>query len=79
MLPESEPVNLLIPTVEVVLIGTDGHFQRETFLVDSGADISLAPRRLCDKLGLDWEDGQPTRLNFDKPNLVTKFELVEDG
>ena len=133
LLPTTESVNPLVPTIEVVLIGAEGRLQCETFLVDSGADISLAPRGLCDALGLDWNAGQPTRLNgisprpecavearvfeieflipaasisvavpvcfadgdtsqilgregffdcfrieFDKPNFVTRFELVDD-
>ena len=55
----------------------------ETFLVDSGADISLAPRRLCNMLGLDWDAGQHIDLNGISPRpecavaaRVFKVELL---
>ena len=59
----AEPDSLLVPTLEVLLPTHDGRLRRTEFLVDSGADISMAPRRLCDALGLDWDTGEPIILN----------------
>ena len=133
LLPQDGPPNPLVPTMDVLLSGPDGRLREVTFLVDSGADISMAPRGLSEELGLDWDAGQPMllhgisnrpecavparvfqvelwiaelgismdipicfadgdaslilgregffdcfRIEFDKPNFVTKFTLVED-
>jgi hypothetical protein len=47
--------------------------------VDSGADISMASRRLCDSLGLDWEAGQPVNLNgiSPKPECAVAARVFE--
>jgi hypothetical protein len=62
-----EPAATLVPTLKAVFVTTDGRTLRERFLVDSGADISMAPRRLCDLLGLDWHAGEPVSLNGISP------------
>ena len=40
-----------------VLLWEAGSLEPRHFLVDSGADLSLASRHLCDSLGKKWEDG----------------------
>jgi len=62
LLPPGGQVNPLVPALDVLLVGKSGRSQLETFVVDSGADISLAPRQLCDELGLRWGDGAPIEL-----------------
>jgi hypothetical protein len=53
--------------VDVAFALNDGRMLPARFLVDSGADISMAPRKLCDKLGLDWEAGEPVSLKGISP------------
>ena len=60
-------VPILAPTLEVIIAAQGEHAVLETFLVDSGADISMASRRLCDELRLDWNDGEPIDLNGISP------------
>jgi predicted aspartyl protease len=38
-----------------VMLRTPAGDRSEHFLLDTGADCSLAPRRLADQLGLNWE------------------------
>lgn len=45
------------PTLRVLLREADG-LEPHHFLVDSGADLSLASRDLCDSLSITWEDGE---------------------
>ncbi len=73
------PDTPLVPAIEVVLATRDGRLLLETFLVDSGADISMAPRRLCDALGLDWEAGEPITLNgiSPKPECAVAARVFE--
>lgn len=54
-----ESVGPLVPAVDLIFIAGDGSLRLESFLIDSGADISMAPRHLCKELGLDWETGDP--------------------
>ena len=51
------------PILDTLLVRTDGQMIRESFLVDSGADNSMGPRELCDRLGYDWALGTPTILD----------------
>jgi hypothetical protein len=51
-----------LPVLDIFLRTAGGSFVREVFVVDSGADLSMGPRRLCDLLGIDWDDGQPIEL-----------------
>ncbi len=67
LLAPDEPVTSLLPTLDVALAAGDSRLLLETFLVDSGADISMAPRQLCDELGLDWETGEPINLKGISP------------
>jgi len=46
-----------LPVLDVFLRTHGGAFVREVFVVDSGADLSMGPRRLCDLVGLTFEDG----------------------
>lgn len=79
LLPPSAPVHPLLPTLEVLLVGSGGRCQLETFLVDSGADISLAPRQLCHELGLRWSDGVPIELLgiSPKPECAVPARILE--
>ncbi len=45
------------------------------FIVDSGADISLAPRGLAERIGVDWAKGKRARLSGISP----KPECSVDG
>ncbi|HKI30264.1 MAG TPA: hypothetical protein VKA46_00130 [Gemmataceae bacterium] len=47
-----------LPVLDVYLRTAGGSFVREVFVVDSGADVSMGPRRLCELVGLRWEDGE---------------------
>jgi len=38
-----------------------------SFIVDSGADISLAPRQLAERIGLDWDEGSKITLSGISP------------
>ena len=58
-----EPRPLLAPFLRT----TSGRFVRETFVVDSGADFSMASRDVCELLGLDWSEGELTQLRGISP------------
>jgi hypothetical protein len=80
LLAPDQPLSVLVPTVDVAFAGSDSRLLLRTFLVDSGADISMAPRQLCDDLGLDWEDGVPIDLKGISPKpecavLARVFEI----
>ena len=47
----------LLPLIEVSVRGTTGRLMQWSFLVDSGAELSMGSRALCEKLGLDWRTG----------------------
>jgi len=51
-----------LPILDVFLRTADGSFVREVFVVDSGADLSMGPRSLCDLMGIGWGDGEPIEL-----------------
>ena len=51
-----------LPVLDVYLRAANGIFVREVFVVDSGADVSMGPRRLCELVGLRWEDGDMTQI-----------------
>lgn len=38
-----------------VAVRTPGGYRTYRFLIDTGADFSLAPRRLAQQIGLDWD------------------------
>lgn len=56
-----------VPTIRCWLFGSNDQAFEEQFLIDSGADVSLAPRRLLDELQLDWNQGQPMTLHGISP------------
>ncbi len=62
VLPPTEPLNPKVPAIDVLLSGRDRRALRRTFVVDSGADVSLAPRRLCELLGFNWNSGAAMTL-----------------
>jgi hypothetical protein len=49
-------VSVYRPVLPVLVHGLHGFIERD-FLVDSGADLSMAPHELCRQLGLRWQDG----------------------
>ena len=66
-LPGEEGQETRVPVADVYLRSTDGVLVREVFVVDSGADVSLAPRWLCEVLGIAWETGTPTHVRGISP------------
>ena len=52
-----------LPVLDVYLRAANGSFIREVFVVDSGADVSMGPRRLCELVGLRWEEGELTQVS----------------
>ena len=53
VLPPTEPIDPKVPAIDVLLSGPNRSLLRRTFAVDSGADFSLAPRRLSELLGFE--------------------------
>ena len=53
--------------------------QTQVMLVDSGADVSLAPRRLAEVLDLDWAKGKPMVLRgiSPEPQCAVRGRLFE--
>lgn len=51
----------LRPEIPVLVQGRDGFVPRY-FLLDSGADLSMAPYEGCRQIGLRWQEGIPTTL-----------------
>src|SRR5262245_26237206 len=66
-LPGEEGHETRVPVADVYLRTRDGSLIREVFVVDSGADVSLGPRTLCEMLGLAWENGTPTQVRGISP------------
>lgn len=65
-LPTLNPVGQeedVVPALAVILVGEGERLVEETFIIDSGADISMASRRRCEELGLDWSAGRPMTLH----------------
>ena len=56
-----------LPVLDIFLRTAAGPFLRDVFIVDSGADVSMGPRRLCELVGLRWVDGQPIELHGISP------------
>ncbi len=61
------------PIVDLLFAERRGH-NLYTFIVDSGADISLAPRGLAERIGLDWAKGSKTTLRGISPKRVCSVE-----
>jgi len=51
-----------VPVLDVFLRTVEGGQTRELFVVDSGADVSMATRYLCEALGLQWDAGTRVEL-----------------
>jgi len=64
---ESGQIIDFVPVLTALMVGADELMIEEQFIVDSGADISMAPRRRCNELGLDWESGKPMKLHGISP------------
>jgi hypothetical protein len=45
-----------------------------SFIVDSGADISLAPQQLAERIGLDWNRGKKITLSGISPKPECTLE-----
>ena len=57
--------------VDLVFPGAEGARQ---FLVDTGADLSVAPRYLAEETGLSWADGTPSTMRGVSPRTECKVE-----
>jgi hypothetical protein len=49
------------PIIPVAVKTLDG-YRTYRFLIDTGADFSLAPRRLAQQIGLDWDSLTPALI-----------------
>jgi hypothetical protein len=67
LLQPPEEGGIPVPVLAVSLQRNTGGIIREVFVVDSGADVSLAPRSLCGALGLAWERGTPVEIRGISP------------
>jgi hypothetical protein len=56
-----------VPILDMRLRKSTGGYERQVFVVDSGADVSMAPRWLCDMLGLVWNTGAAAELRGISP------------
>lgn len=56
-----------VPAINLFLTTGDEEQIRELFLIDVGAEVSMASRRLCEVLGIPWEDGTPMILKGISP------------
>ena len=59
------------PTVDLEL---DRIPQPLYFIVDTGADISVAPKALADRMGLDWESGKKITMHGISPKPECSVE-----
>jgi hypothetical protein len=62
-----EEGGILVPVLDVFLATGTTALVRERFLVDSGADMSMGPKWLCDSLGLTWQAGTPIEIRGISP------------
>lgn len=80
-LPVSVDQATKTPVLDVFLRAGDGTFVRQTLIVDSGADVGMGPRALCELLGLTWEDGELVTLRGISPRdecaVASRMQLVE--
>jgi hypothetical protein len=65
--PADDELETRVPALAVYLPTADGGSTPEIFVVDSGADISMASRELCHVMGLTWEAGTPVQLRGISP------------
>ncbi len=70
-----------VPVLDVYFRTADGQEMGRLFVVDSGADVSMATRALCDLLGLRWEAGTEVELRGIVPReecrLAARLHPVE--
>ncbi len=57
-----------------LLFREENGYNLYAFIVDSGADNSLAPRDLGDRLGVDWSKGRKARLSGISPRPECSVE-----
>ncbi len=69
----------IVPVLYLVFFGNDDNPIEEPFVIDSGADISMAPRSLADRLGLDWTEGRPIALHgvSSKPECTVQARILD--
>ena len=61
------------PVIDLLFRENSGH-NLYTFIVDSGADISLAPRQLAERIGLNWTSGSKITLTGISPKPECSLE-----
>jgi hypothetical protein len=61
------------PVIDLLFSEKTGH-NLYSFIVDSGADISLAPRQLVERIGLDWNKGTKITLTGISPKPECSLE-----
>ncbi|MBO0888479.1 hypothetical protein J2P12_05200 [Candidatus Bathyarchaeota archaeon] len=61
------------PVIDLLFSERIGH-NLYSFIVDSGADISLAPRQLAERVGLDWNKGSRITLTGISPKPECSLE-----
>src|ERR1700724_109300 len=70
-----------VPVLDVCFRTAEGQETRELFVVDSGADVSMATRYLCDDWGLAWDAGTLVELRGivarEECKVVARLHLVE--
>ncbi len=54
------------PMLPILVRGREKLVERD-FLLDSGADLSMAPEELCRQLALRWQDGEKATLRGISP------------
>src|SRR5262249_20421363 len=70
-----------VPVLDICLQTVEGQEMCRVFVVDSGADASMATRYLCDALGLTWEAGTFVELRGIAPReeckIFARLHVVE--
>jgi hypothetical protein len=70
-----------VPVLDVYFRTANGQEMGRLFVVDSGADVSMATRTLCEMLGLRWEAGTEVELRGIVPReecrVVARLHPVE--
>ncbi len=61
------------PVIDLLFSERTGH-NLYSFIVDSGADITLAPRQLAERIGLDWNKGSKVTLTGISPKPECSLE-----
>ena len=63
-----------VPVIHAFMVAGDGRLIQETFVIDSGADVSMASRRLVEELGYDWNSGTAMTLHGISPQPECAIE-----